>query len=341
MSTRIDRMELLQRLEAIQPGLSPRDIVEQSSCFVFKDGLIQTYNDEIACRIKSPFKFTGAVTAAPLLAILNKLKEDDVEVEPTEEELLIIGKKRRAGIRMDAEITLPIDSVEKPKKWRPIHEDFVEAISIVHECAGTNQEEFALTCVHIHPKYIEACDNHQLTRYRISSGVTVAALVRRDAIKHIISLDMTEFAETETWIHFRNPTGLMLSCRRFIEEFPNLSPILKVEGEPTTLPKGLADAADKAEVFSKENADDNQVMVELRPGKLRIKGTGTSGWYSEVKKLKYNGKAISFQISPRLLMELTKRHNECLVSEERLKVDGGKWVYVSCLGKVEEKDNGE
>ena len=50
----IDRAKLLAALELVSPGLSPREILEQSSCVVFRGGRIATFNDEVACSVKFP-----------------------------------------------------------------------------------------------------------------------------------------------------------------------------------------------------------------------------------------------------------------------------------------------
>lgn len=339
---RVKREDLLQDLESVQAGLSTRDIIAQSSCFVFKDGEVFTYNDETACRKKCKLGITGAVPAAPFFAMLRKLGEEEIDLSVNDGVLRLMGKRRGAGIRMDTEIMLPIETVEKPKKWFPLHEDFIDAVQIVQECAGTDASKFYTTCLHLHSKWVEACDGSQVTRYKVKTGFVTPALVRREAIKNIISLGVTEFSETDTWMHFRNPSGLVLSCRRYVENYPDLAPLLEVtDAAPAVLPKGLGEAADKADVFSSENSEDNHVTVELRPGKLRIRGEGISGWYTEVKKMKYNGPAHTFCISPKLLVELTERHNECVISSSRLKVDGGKFQYVTCLGKVGEDKNGD
>lgn len=344
----INREEFLHLLESVQPGLSSREIIEQSSCFVFKDGRIITYNDEVACGVACSAKISGAVQSAPLLAILRKLIEEEVELEEAEGELIIHGKKRRAGIRREADVLLPIDKVENPTKWKPIHDDFLEGIGLVQHCASKDESQFALTCIHLHPDHIEACDNFQVTRVKIPTGVKASTLVRRDSIKHIITMGMTEFCESETWMHFRNPGGLVLSCRRYIETYPDLKGILTFSGHPITLPKGLGEAAEKASIFSAESSDDNQVSVELRTGKMRIKGTGTSGWFQEMKKLKYDGPPLSFLISPELLIELTKKHTDAEITDGRLRVNGGKWKYITCLSapaaskdEADDKDEGK
>lgn len=337
---RVNRMDFLQQLETVQPGISPRGIIQQSDSFVFKDGYVMTYNDEVACKTKSVFgkNFVGAVKEAPLLAILRKLVEDEVDVEESDGELIITGKRRKAGIRMDATIELPLDKIEKPTEWKPLPDDFTEAVSLVQECASTDESHFVITCVHLHPKYIEACDNYQLTRYKIRLGIKEPTLVKRDSLKSLTSLEMTEFAETANWIHFRNKSGVQMSCRRYSEAYPDISRIMEMgEGHPATLPKGLGEAAEKAQVFSAENGENDQVFVELVPGKLRIKGQGASGWYQEVKNLTYDGGNMSFFISPKLLIELTKKHNQCAISSDRLLVNGGKFVYVTVLGREEDE----
>lgn len=339
---RVNREELLNNLEAVQPGLSKREIVEQSSCFVFQNGRVMTFNDEIACSHESSVNLTGAVQAEPLLAILRKLGEEEIDITPGEGELRYSGKRREGGVRMEDEVILPIENVEIPKKWRKLPREFSEGVSLVEKCAGKDESAFSVTCVHIYPEWVEAYDNLQVARYHMRTGVKEPILVRRNSIKHIHALDMTEIAETEAWLHFRNPAGLVLSCRRYTKNeldpgsMLDVSAILDFKGEPTILPKGLADAAEKAEIFSAENSDGNLVKVELRAGKLRITGRGVSGWYREMKSVHYDGRALSFLIDPKLLVEITSRHNECQITKTRLKVDSSKFVYVSCLG--DEKD---
>ncbi len=77
------------------------------------------------------------------------------------------------------------------------------------------------------------------------------------------------------------------------------------------------------------------MKVELYTDQLRLHGEGSLGNYEERKKIKYDGPDLSFLIAPDLLVKLTKQHNECTVVKGRLKVDGGKFVYVTCLGEVD------
>lgn len=349
---RVQRIQLQQQLEAVQPGLSKKEKYEQSTCFCFVNGRVYTYNDEITCRAKTglPKNMEGAVQARPLLAALGKMKDDEVDIEIVNNELVVSSadpkkkEKKRShrsfGVRMDSEVTLPLEKVERPEKgdWKPLHANFSDAISTVKDCAGTDESQFAFTCIHIASNWIEACDNNQLTRYRLKTGVKVPIMVRRDSIKHITPLDMTHFAETDVWIHFKNPAGIELACKRNVEKYPKLEAYLEARGVKTILPKGIADDADFAETFSKEVEDANLVIVTLKPGRMVIKGIGVSGWASTPKKVKYSGPPIAFSIPPQLLGEITKKHTECQISAEHLRVDGGKWTYISCLSSPQEAE---
>lgn len=337
LTFKVDRGIMLQVLHAMRPGLSPKDIVEQSSSFVFHNGFVVTYNDEVACRAKSklPKEFSGAVKAAPLIRQLELLKDDAVTFAvKKKKELILRAKRRESGVFMDAEITLPVENVDRPKNsdWNDLPPDFGDAIGIVQECAGKDESKPAFTCIHIHPKWVEACDNMQLARYRIKTGVKEAFIVKRDSLKHIVALDMTKMAVTESWVHFKNPLGVVLSCRRHSTEYPNLKKYLEVEGDKITIPKGLGDAVNFAQTFSEENKDDKSVMVELRPGKVRVRGDGVSGWGKSWTRVAFKGKAIAFRSTPKLLIEIAKKHNDCLINSKHIRADGGKWTYITCLG---------
>lgn len=351
MSDKINRESFIQCLESVRAGISTQAIFEQGDCFVFSKGRVTTFNDEVFCSAPSPISksFTGAVPAKEFMEVLAKLPDEELDFIPQEDSLLLCGKgkRRKVGLRLESEIVLPIDGIEKPKKWLPLHGDFCEAVGLVGLCAGQGKDaRVESTCVHIHPKFLEAADRAQCCRWMLKTGVAEPTLVRQESIKHIVSLGMTELAETDKWIHFRNANGLTLSCRRYLESYPDFTNMLDAEGESIALPKQLAEAAERAAIFSRDNpgAGGNYVSVDLSPGKLRVKGQGLMGWYSETSKIAYQGQKLSFYTSPEMLSGLVKRHQECVVTEDKLKVSNPKFIYVLALKKpsdVAVASNGE
>ena len=337
---KIERENLINVLESVLPGVSPQDVVEQSSCVVFNDDQVVTFNDEIACTMALPdgFKLTGAVVAQPLIDLLRKMPDEviDVTLGDSGDLLLIKGKGRKGELRMESEILLPIGGVDTPDKWAKIDPHFIEAMDIAYNCTDTSKDaSFMLKCVHVTPDHVEACDNFQLLRYPVKTGVNTKTLIRRDSVKFIKTMDVVELGETQTWMHFKTARGLVLSCRRYPDEYPNLSDMLIAdETSPVDLPPGLAEAVVRAEVFSSEDADNNEVTIRLKQNMVEVRGDGATGKFTERKKIKYNGPAVVFRMSPSLLCSLIERHHEAEVSDTRMVVDNGKFRYVTCLGEV-------
>ena len=328
---KINREKLLDQLISVQPGLSQREVIEQSSCVVFQDKRILTFNDEVACSRKSCLDITGAVVADPFIKILAKLKEDDIDIEVKDEEIIIKSGKKRAGIRMEAEILLPVEDLEKPKKWSKLPDDFGDAVHLVTRCAGSDASEFVMTCVHLHPKWIEACDNYQAGRYTIAIGIDKPFLIRSESLSMVESLNVTKFSQTKNWVHFKNPDGLILSFRKYLDEYPSMKKTIKIKGDPLTLPKGIKDSVERAEIFSSENAEDKKIHLQLKGKVLRLKADGASGWYEEPLKINYKGNKLSCRMDPNLLVSLAERNSKCTVDKSRMMAQTGKFKYITVL----------
>lgn len=334
----VKREELLQVLESVSPGLSRTNIIEQSSCFVFVHKHVIAFNTLVACRQPADIGWEGAVEADPLLDLLRKSTTETVEFESQDGQLNIrSGKKRKAGIFTDKTILLPLKSIEPPQKgsWRQLPKNFLEAVRYVESAASKNENHFALTCIHIAPQFLEAGDSYQIARYKLAMPIKKDILVRQESLKQILSLDVREFAETASWIHFRNPAGLIFSCRRWAsEKYDDMTPFLKAQGISVQLPKTLREAISWAEVFSAQNKD-NQVIVQLRRNKVRVLGEGSLGFSSEVAQARYTGPDISFTMPPEILLRTLDWNPKCEIRKGCLKLTTGPLTYVTALGTPE------
>lgn len=344
--SRVNREKLLNALEYLQPGLSAKEgMVLQSNCFAFKDDYIYTYNDEVATRCKSPIPgMEGAIRSDSLLAILTRVKEADLKVEPKKSRLVFTGKRgKKFWVNLEAEISLPIEDLDYPKKkqWKLLPEDFSEAVQAVQDCASRDDASKAnLNCIHLHPKWIEAFDNFQLARYRMKLPLGQEVLVRQVALRHICIKPMIEFFETDNWIHFRNAAKQIFSCRVNLDEYKNLQGhIDAAKGKKLRIPKGLFDVAQQAEVFStdKQKPNENYVQFDMHKGKVVVSSEGVYGGYTAPTPIKYKGKKISFLILPKVLAKLAKENVRCRLSEKSLKVETGKFTFVTSLTKPTEK----
>lgn len=353
MADSLDRKQLLGRLESVAAGAASGkndNMTEQSTCVALRGAAFFTYNDEVACRCPSGLDrgITGAVPLEPLIKLLNRVTEEHVRVEAADGVLRVRSRRKVTELAMEAEILLPVDSpqVKPPKKWSPLPPDFCEAVGVVERCASRNEASFNFACVHLHPEFLEASDDRQFCRWRRATGVGRPSLVRRSSIRHIVRLAMTEVAETDEWVHFRNEQGLVYSCRRFDQEFPDFTKVIRDSegGEPATLPKGFRDAVERARIFSSDTAGDDLVRVELAPGKIRVVGQGVRGRHREYDdSVVYGGPAVAFYVAPDTLVYLLDRYKEVTVNAGFVRADAGPYVYINCLDSEggEEDSGGE
>lgn len=345
----INREELLTALTLVKGGLSVREFIEQSSCFVFEGGKVMTFNDEVACRMKIGLKIKGAVQSGPLLNILTKLEDEELEVSENEnKELEFRGKRKIFALTKEAEVFLPIDRVEEPEEWQELPKAFIESLALVQHCVSKDHSRFLLTCVHIHPEYMEACDNHQAMRCHLETDLKESILVRGTSLEPLTQLGVDEFALTKSWLHFKNQQGLIYSCRRYVEDYPDLGRLFEGKGSKVSLPKGLVQATERAKIFSSDKLSESTVQVTLSEGMIQVVGQGASGWYKERKKINYSGDKLEFLITPELLAQVSDKYEEAQLMPGKLKVRSEGWVYATVLSvpneaapETEEKDNDE
>lgn len=358
---RVNREELLKAIQTVSPGITSKELTEQSSCVAFRDGRIWTFNEEIACYAASPLgDFAGAIVAKPLIDLLSRMEDTEIEVMTNPENTLLRIRKaddgnkkqrRMAEMAMQAEVLLPIDAIEKPEVWHPLDQaEFANAVRLTAACASTNPKEFVYSCIHIkgdtedgQPGFLESCDRLQIGRWPMSIKLEHSAevLVRAVSLAEIACLKIVEIAETGSWLHFRNADGVVLACRKFIDNFADLTPFIDKQGaSKLTLPQTLDGILGRAAIFTQAASVGSFVHVKLTPatevvmgsprGTLTISGSGPTGRYIEHVEVVYDGPATEFIINPALLLELAKKSSDCWILPGKLFVDSTTFYYFTC-----------
>lgn len=344
---KISKEEFLNSLQLVRAGVSPRGLVEQSSSFVFKDGVVMTFNDEIACRKDIGVPLEGALNAEMLIASLEKFPDGQLTIRQNGDgHVEFRGKRDRFGIKLEAEVTLPIDRVETPTKWRKLPENFSDVVECVKDCAGRDETQFHLTCLHFTSEWVEACDNIHAFRWKLNLGLKGSILIRSKAMQEIIGLGVTKMSVTPAWVHFKNPVGLVLSCRQYIQEYPDITPLLKrPSGTKIEIPKGLFEANQQAALHAKDKGPGGEalVLLSIKDGRVKIRGEGSRGYYEGIRKVVYDGPQLTFITTPDLLEYVSGRYRSARISEGWLKVQGhtegveGTWEYITALGQPKAK----
>ncbi len=343
MAARVTRTEFIDTLARVEAGLSVRPFIDQSDCYIFDQGWVSTFNDEICCRTKTglPVDFVGAVHAKTLRTALEAMTAAEVTVDFTAQKVTIRAKDERVAVRLEAEIVLPVDGVTAPELWDELPLEFAEAVKRVAEAAGTKQEEFLATCVHIHPAFVEASDRYQMCRYTVATGAAESFLVRAKSLTPVTNLGVVKMGFTDEWVHFRNRT-LVYSCRRHLDSFFELDEQFDFRGPPAELPRGAEQAAKLAGAFC-EGKDNDKVIVRLTPGRMVVRGEGGRGEGERDVPMEYAGADLTFRLTPAMLTSLVKSATRCELDGKKLCVRGDHWVYVTALGQppADGDDGGE
>lgn len=329
-----DRVSLQKKMLAVSPGLASGKDPVQGDCIIIKSGRLYTFNGEVACSIVSglPVDLRCAVKADGMMGLMKKLTETEIDLSYKNGQILILGSNgREYRLNTEADIFLPIDSVEKPKDWINLDESWSNAVDLVVRCTNKKDDKFFNQCVHVHPEWLEGSDNNKMARWTMPTFLGTPVLVRGTTLAEIVPLGVTKGCETQTWLHFHNPFGLRISLRKWAleEEYPDLGQFLDVRGEKMAFPKGIATAAERAGLMLDEK--DGSVKLQLTKNHLLITATGLSGDAREPHKVIYDGRELTFLIPPKLIADLVETDTECEVSEVSLRIDGGSYLYLTSL----------
>jgi len=335
---KINRQELVKALEIVRPGLASKEMIEQSTSFAFIDGRIITYNDEIS--ISHPVKnldITGAIKAEELYELLGRLTGEELEIEITKTEVLIQSEKARAGFSLQKEITLPLINTEELSTWKKLPDNLSTAMQFCLFSCSNDMSRPVFTCVHLQKDgVIESSDNYRATRYEM--GMTLPldnVLIPGRTVERLLRYEIKEVAESSGWLHFKTKDETIFSCRIIEGEYPNLTPILQMQGEKIIFPKKIGKVLEKASVFSKrEFLLDEAVSIQLGNKKARIRAEGESGWFEEEINARYLGEPITFHVNPVFLQEICEKLQTSYLTEGKIKFVGENWGHVVALKRV-------
>jgi DNA polymerase III sliding clamp (beta) subunit (PCNA family) len=334
---KLQKQNLLKALNVVKSGLASKEIIEQSTNFIFQDGQVITFNDEIAvhCPIGKDFDIAGAVPAKELLAILTRFSGDEVDLEIVENELRLKCGRQRSGIKLEAEICLPIDKIKIPKKWKVLPSDFVSALKCCYSAAAKDLTYPGLANIHLDEVCAESSDNSQVAYWSWKKeGFDGDILFPISAVLNLLSLSPIKYFCDHGWGHFLNEGGAVLSCRISEGEFPDVSAHLDFEEfGKIEFPSTIIDILDKAGVFTAgAMKQDKLISLDVNEkGMLTVRGEGDYGWYEESRRVKWTGTAIGFQVSPDNLRSILENSAIAIVGEDKIKFETDRMIYLLVL----------
>lgn len=317
---KVNRTDLLGALTLVKPGLANVEVIDQATNFVFTDGWIYTFNDEIT--VRTPFDMGGLKIAVPskeLLAFLSRTVVDELNVVYEENQLKLSAARIRTGIHAQCEIQLPFKMVEMPTAWLDLPKGFEEGILMTLGSIGKDTSQPALEGIHLDANVMESSDNYRLTIFEMEGVWDGETIIPGTSMKMLLSHNPVSYAIGEDWVHFLNEKGAIFSCRPLAGVvFPPMDAHLDVEGGCVEFPAELEQALSDAEVFINPQ-EEWWVSVHVGKNQLTVKGEGDIGWLEEMVRMKYDGKPAAFKINPTYFRQILGKLNKVTIGERSIK----------------------
>jgi DNA polymerase III sliding clamp (beta) subunit (PCNA family) len=326
----IKREHLVKVLSAAMIGTSRKEGIEQDNAFVFHKAHLTTFNGEILVRAENPLNFDAVILADDFLRLLEKFPDEDLEITRTKSEIVILGKRRSAGITFLKEFLSDTKSVPAPDNWKVLNENVPEMLQQAARTCGQDETQPLTTCVHVTPERIEACDGYRLFRVELPTGLKEVCIPAA-SIGLLNGMKLTKASVDKEWAHFRTEDGIEISMRCYHTKYRDLDDVLKVEGEKVKLPKNLTEMLERADAMN-PGGYDALIKVSIEDGLLKIRAERVSiGWYQETRKVEYTGKALVFSVNPTFLAEVLTKTRTVIVSERKMKLEIEGIQFVVCL----------
>jgi len=303
----VDRLEFLGALEKVKAGLSTRAMIEQTDHFCFQDDMVYTYNDSISVSCSLELSgIEGAVNAESLLKLLKRLRTKSVSVSIGDDNMIIKSGKTKEATLALCDITLTMKGCREVDEEEDLPSDFVSALSRCVHSASKDVTRPILTCVHFGNGCLYASDGKQMTRYIFDDEHEQEFNIPASTVRALIKFDPKIVVLDETWIHFTDSEGIILSIRGMEGDYPTDkcdSLIDSGEYDEIDFPVDILDVLTRAEVFSKDGVTNfGFVTVGLEEGKTTITSSNEYGGYKEELKNVYDGPDLMFSFPPGMLL---------------------------------------
>lgn len=281
---------LLQALRQVKPGLASKDVVEQATRFVFNKGYVYTFNDDISVAYPVEHEIEAAIPAVEMYALLDKMKDVEVDISIDNSVMSIKGAKLSATIKSDESISMPLDNVTSPSQWFDVPPNLENIMSFVLLSVSTNLAQPVMTCVHWTDKVIESCDNFRLTRIKApTEGMPPeGVLIPGSNIACLKDYAPVKYAIDESWVHFKTAEDCVLSCRVFSGEFVELDDLCDTPAsDEIRFTDAMIELLDRVTVLAEKDVYNNsKAEVSIVKGIATVKTSNDLGGIEDRVRVK-------------------------------------------------------
>lgn len=332
----IEKNKFKRALELVKPALSSAEAIENTTSFGFSKNKVTAYNDEICIsHVIDGLDLSGLVIADELYSFINKMNGLTLKMEVDEKQLILKSGRMKAGFVLKADESLPLDELHRQKKWHDIPNQFLESLRLAAKSVSKDNNKPILTCVHVNKQgFIEGSDNLRIMRCTMNEEFPFSSfLIPSKSVQEVLKLKPNKIALTKGWVHFKNEENTDISCRLFLDNYPDTNAFLHVKGKKLTFPKSIIKILEKASIFKRGDSElTTEATFLIKDGFMLIKSESNVGnWYKQKEKIDYSGTPFSFMVTPILLHDIVSLQRTCTIGSKLIKFEGDGWIYINAL----------
>ncbi len=292
---KINRVEFINALKQVMPGIeSDSVLLEGSDTFIFHNGFIHTYNDNISVSI--PFTITdkndkpvsGAIKAKDFYNLLNRYSGDSIHLIPKKDKWILKSENAIAELTLlENNLISRVNTLFEDKiKYTAIPEKLIEGLSI---CLFSSNKS-VLAGIFIENDTIVSTDEIRINYYKMDTSINNSFWLTDDAIKELIKLNnLKHINVSDSWVHFKTEDKTIFSCKRLNQENYPIKMILDLvernQKEKTDisnkLPEGLMSAINRAAALSTNIESFDTIKLTFSNENIEVYSERTSGKYTE------------------------------------------------------------
>ena len=291
---KVNRIEFLTALKQVMPGIEFDSVLlEGSDSFIFHDGYIHTYNDNISVSIPFPItdknnmNVSGAIKAKDFYNLLNRYSGDSIHLIPKKDKWILKSENAIAELTL-LENTLidKVKSLINKDKFYSIPEKFIEGISI---CLFSSNKS-VLAGIYVEDNIITSTDEIRINWYDIKDSVEASFWISDEASKELVKLNnLKSISISDSWVHFKTDDKTIFSCKRLNQENYPIKMIKELvernQKEKTDisnkLPEGLMAAINRAAALSTNIESFDTIKLTFSNENIEVYSERTSGKYTE------------------------------------------------------------
>jgi DNA polymerase III sliding clamp (beta) subunit (PCNA family) len=339
---KVNRKELVRILDAVQPGIAKKEIVEQSTHYVFAQNEIATFSDAIMVTHPYECELEFSVKAEDFYKILTKIEDEEVELTLVKDTLNIKAKKTKAGLSTivgeTAMVTHLIEHLREAmgakKFWKALPKDFTTGVHLCSFSASKDLTTGVKACCAVKGNMIYTTDNIRASMYEMEEEIPDIMLTS-NGINELIRYRITEYGMSENWAHFKTPDGVTFNCKTMRGDYP-FEPIEMLFGngcDPIiAFPAEMTDTVESViALASGDVISDKAITISVTKNKITCKAEKERGWVTKTVDVEYDGEPFTFLINPTFFSQILKQATDFAIQNGRGLFTSEKFQHVLSL----------